>query len=191
MAGSLSAEKLQLRVSQGNNFQVGVISGAYGPFQRGELANTLNMFPAGSGNTWGHGGFGLFVAVTRDFNGDGITDLATGCTNYYTQPTSFLPGVACISSTDEADLANGNLRLFPNPVQSLLNLQVGEMKAGEVEIYCLNNLGQILLQYNVAHPGGEFAFQMPAQSLPNGWYTLAIRSAEGNWAARAPFVKAD
>jgi hypothetical protein len=121
----------------------------------------------------------------------GITDLATGCTNYYTQPTAFLPGVACISSTEEADLANGSLRLFPNPVQSLLNLQIGEMKAGEVEIYCLNNLGQILLQYNVAHPGGEFAFQMPAQSLPNGWYTLAIRSAEGNWTARAPFVKAD
>ncbi len=80
-AGMLRAEKLQLRVSQGNNFQVGIRSGSYGPYQMHPFAQTLNMFPAGSGNTWGHNGMGLFLALTIDSDGDGVPEDTTMSTD--------------------------------------------------------------------------------------------------------------
>ena len=61
-AGMLHAEKLQQRISAGNNFQVGLTSGSYGPIN---VRGNVMMFPAGSGNlTTNYWNFGLMMAVS-------------------------------------------------------------------------------------------------------------------------------
>jgi len=78
-AGMLHAEKLQQRVSAGNNFQLGVTSGSYGPVW---VRGNITMFPAGSGNlTTNYWNFGLMMAVTRDFDGDGVPEDTTMSTD--------------------------------------------------------------------------------------------------------------
>ncbi len=78
-AGFLHAEKRQKRISAGNNFQVGMTAGSYGPFN---TRDNVMMFPAGSGNltsqSWN---FGLMMAVTRDFDGDGVPEDTTMSTD--------------------------------------------------------------------------------------------------------------
>jgi hypothetical protein len=73
LSGQLFAEKLQSRVSQGNNMQVEIQSGAYGPFMVDGSCQgkTQSMFPAGSGNTWGHDAMGFFICAASDLDGDG------------------------------------------------------------------------------------------------------------------------
>ncbi|MFH1069481.1 MAG: hypothetical protein V1794_07640 [Candidatus Glassbacteria bacterium] len=75
LASQASGEKLQSRVSQGNNMQVHVISGACGPFHYDYTATqSKHMFPAGSGNTWGHGAMGFMPCAVSDLNGDGAPE---------------------------------------------------------------------------------------------------------------------
>ncbi|HUU28862.1 MAG TPA: hypothetical protein VM123_13710, partial [archaeon] len=75
LASQTFAEKLQSRVSQGNNMQVHIYTGGSGPFYYDYTArNSKSMFPAGSGNTWGHGAMGMMACAVSDLNGDGAPE---------------------------------------------------------------------------------------------------------------------
>lgn len=75
VSGELFAEKLQSRVSRGNNMQIHVYTGMAGPFYYDHTAtNAKHMFPAGSGNTWGHGAMGFMPCAVSDLNGDGTPE---------------------------------------------------------------------------------------------------------------------
>lgn len=120
-----------------------------------------------------------------------VTDQETGCSNLYANTETYDPDLECYSSTTNLYAESENLRLYPNPVFAELNLSIGEVPAGQVEIAVFNSLGQVVFLKQLFHPGGQFDQTAPVEGLQGGWYIATIRSEEGNWAVRAPFVKAD
>ncbi len=118
-----------------------------------------------------------------------VTDLQTGCSNLYTHTETYDPDLECYSSTDELYSEKSALRLFPNPVSTELNLSIGEAPAGQVEIAVFNTLGQVVFRKQLSHPGGQFDQTASLEGLQGGWYIAAVRSEDGNWAVRAPFIK--
>jgi len=74
LAGQAFGEKLQNRVSQGNNMQVQIYTGQCGPFYYDHRAQGKHMWPAGSGNTWGHGAMGFMACAVSDLDGDGAIE---------------------------------------------------------------------------------------------------------------------
>lgn len=118
-----------------------------------------------------------------------VTNLVTGCSNLYTHNETYDPDLECYSGTDDLNAETSKLRIFPNPVSTELNLSIGEAPAGQAEIAIFNNLGQVVFRKQLFHPGGQLDQAASLEGLQGGWYIATVRSVEGNWAMRAPFVK--
>ncbi|MBK6622882.1 MAG: PKD domain-containing protein [Saprospirales bacterium] len=155
------------------------------------LSYSLQWYQAGTAIP---GATDLTYCITGEGSSDfslEVTDLVTGCTNEYNSQSTYDPQADCISGSSEEFAAQGALNLYPNPVFNELTVEMGDLDSGVVELAVLNGLGQTQLQFRVEHPGGEFVYQVPAHSLLPGWYVLLVKSSDGTWMARAPFVRAD
>ena len=63
--------------------------------------------------------------------------------------------------------------IYPNPTSDFLTIETGE-KAGKLNIFVVNALGEILSQNNIEDGGTLFV-----EELPKGIYTISIISSSG------------
>ena len=118
-----------------------------------------------------------------------VVNLVTGCANEYSSSQTFNPNVDCSTGVRDDAMAGEDLRLYPNPADELLQISIGQIPAGLVEIACYNALGQRLLPQQFAQSGSHFDYEMSVSTLEPGWYILVVRSLENDWVVRKAFVK--
>ena len=73
------------------------------------------------------------------------------------------------------------LKIFPNPVQEVLNWRLEESVTEELEVYLLDQMGRVLAVYDTPHP------TISVNHLSKGTYILQVRSSSGIWTKR--FIK--
>jgi PKD repeat protein len=112
-----------------------------------------------------------------------------------------LTAQGCSSTTDNFDvtiedctgigeLANMPWRIFPNPVNGLLNIEVGLQKDQVLQVNILNLLGQSVYQLAGLTGNGLKKIQVNTTGFKEGVYTVQIRSANGS-VVEKKFVKLD
>jgi hypothetical protein len=81
-------------------------------------------------------------------------------------------------STGAPSWASG-LRLFPNPVSGLLNIEIEAFSGGELSITIKNTQGAALYTRHQNAPSGNLTFQNDVSALPKGIYWLELAAENG------------
>jgi translation elongation factor EF-1alpha len=76
-----------------------------------------------------------------------------------------------------------NIKIYPNPAQDFINIEVENISTSDFNILIINNLGQVVQQDRLT----QNVQQIPVNHLPKGIYTLQIRNEETVYVKR--FVK--
>jgi len=82
---------------------------------------------------------------------------------------------------------NGNLKLFPNPIMDLLNIQFESANEGNVLIQIINVQGKILFQQRFTNQTGINNLSIPLESFQKGLYLCQL--IHGNKLEINKFVK--
>jgi len=91
-------------------------------------------------------------------------------------------GCAFILDTDES--IKKKVEIFPNPVQNILNIKIGEgAKLAEVEIYCVS--GQVKMTNKLS----DVNLSVNIENLPNGLYFITGYDEKGRQIFSRKFVK--
>ncbi len=144
------------------------------------LADTT-MLPASYALQWykgddpipGETGFRYCATETGNY-GLQLTDLATGCINYYESPVLFDPNFDCTIGTFEANqLALG---IFPNPASDQVQIHFGALPSGGGRYRMWDVTGRIVTEGPVS--GGADVLQLSCSNLTTGVYAVEIL-AEG------------
>jgi hypothetical protein len=88
----------------------------------------------------------------------------------YGTPVDFdllMPTKSVINKSD-------NLKIYPNPAQDFINIEIENVSKLDFNILIINNLGQIVQQVILT----QNVQQIPVSHLPKGIYTLQIRKEE-------------
>lgn len=90
------------------------------------------------------------------------------------------PFIVDLSDVPETKIANGNLRIYPNPANETLNIsgQIGTEEQ-KVRIELLNLLGERIMNYEIL--GGSLNFTMNMYDLPIGMYVVRLQSGTDLW----------
>ncbi|MCR9171985.1 MAG: T9SS type A sorting domain-containing protein [bacterium] len=111
-----------------------------------------------------------------------MSDANVIVTQGFHQPTSELNSIFEISKADE-------LKLYPNPVQSELNIEYNSNGGGEATVQIFDAFGRLVLsdQINVGN-NSEVTLKVDAYSFEPGQYQVVILSDTGE-TARSKFIK--
>lgn len=105
-------------------------------------------------------------AVNGDFNSGGDSP------DRLDSPLSLSENVASsLAAVEQLDL---NMKVFPNPVQDRLNLQVEGSENGRFELRLLNTAGQLVRSAQVLIANGRSNEQLEVTELPAGLYFLHL-----------------
>lgn len=104
-----------------------------------------------------------------------VTDLATGCTNFYSQLVVYNPAFDCTVGTDELNvLAMG---IFPNPVHGRLQVQFGKPVNGEGLLRIWDATGRLVQSLTLLT--GISVQNVDCSSLAAGMYALEVLTSSG------------
>ncbi len=103
-----------------------------------------------------------------------VTDLATGCSNYYESPVLFDPDYDCTIGTDEAHRLT--LGIFPNPASSLVQIRFSPLPPGGGIYRVWDITGRVLTTGPLS--GGTDNLSLLCADLNTGVYTVEI-TADG------------
>jgi uncharacterized protein YjdB len=70
-----------------------------------------------------------------------------------------------------------DLKVFPNPVHGILNIESSEMAIGNVTIHVSNQLGSVLISKVASVSNNHLAEQLDMNLLPGGLYIISITDA--------------
>ncbi|MCB0543136.1 MAG: T9SS type A sorting domain-containing protein [Saprospiraceae bacterium] len=152
------------------------------------LADTMSL-PASYALQWYNGddpipgatGFRYCATVSGDY-GLQVTDLETGCTNFYAAPVVYNPDFDCTVGIGEAPLAA--LGIFPNPVSDVVNIHLDRALQGTAILRLWDVTGRLIATDHVE--AGTDTHTLSCGHIANGSYLLEISS--GDFRAIAPFV---
>ncbi len=117
------------------------------------------------------GATGFRYCATENGNyGLQVTDLATGCTNFYSASIIYDPAFDCTVGTNE--YAMQALGLFPNPASGQVQITLPENIAGNARLNVWDAMGRLVSRDVV--PAGIQQFQMDCTGWANGVYHLEI-----------------
>ena len=156
------------------------------------LNNSLRLFdtlalPAEYSLQWyneaapipGETGF-RYCATTGGTYGLEVTDLNTGCTNFFSQLVVYNPAFDCTVGTgNPVALAMG---IFPNPAHDELHLRFEKPLSGEGLLRIWDATGRLIRTIPTA-PGAT-AMQIDCMNLVSGLFTLEMISGEGRGSAK-------
>ncbi|NJN77327.1 MAG: T9SS type A sorting domain-containing protein [Saprospiraceae bacterium] len=131
----------------------------------------MDTYLEGLGGPYGGSSSGNGVIATLEYYKKG--------NEIYGNPINF----DLIMPTETVINESQNLKIYPNPAQEFLNIELENQPNFDYNILVINNLGQI------AHQGilTQNVQQIEIQHLPKGIYTLQIRNEEAVFVKR--FVK--
>jgi hypothetical protein len=117
-----------------------------------------------------------FVYVTGTYSGtsvnfDPFMDTMNLSTSFDGNFDLFVAGYKPIGSSVQNLAAKYNVRVYPNPVQDVLNIENGE---GMASIY--NSMGQLIQQFSIV----SNIYALNTASLPRGQYILTIVKENGD-----------
>lgn len=141
---------------------------------------------AGGTITAGEGTY--MVSVTWGEPGEGTLyveeETSAGCMG---TSETFVVTIDDCTGIDEF-INNSEVRIFPNPAASLLNVQTSNTVNGQFDLLVLNQLGQIVAQQNYTANNEKFSAQLEISSLSEGLYILQIKKG-GEILANKQFLK--
>ena len=156
------------------------------------LNNSLRLFdtlalPADYSLQWyseaapipGETGF-RYCATASGTYGLLVTDLSTGCTNFFSQLVVYNPAFDCtVGTNDPATLAMG---IFPNPAQETLHIRLEKALSSDGLLRIWDATGRLTRTIPMA--AGTSALSVDCTALVSGLFTLEMISTEGRGSAK-------
>ncbi|MEZ4921330.1 MAG: PKD domain-containing protein [Saprospiraceae bacterium] len=102
-----------------------------------------------------------------------ITDLETGCTNYFEQSETWDPAYECLTGTQQYAVAG--LGIYPVPAQSEVWIQTGQ-ESGILRVYHINGV----LAESIRVAVGSDRIRINVQDYPAGVYAIVFQTNTGN-----------
>ncbi len=138
-------------------------------------------YDTAGGGTWKHTTYFTYAYNSHDqmtsmtgesYNALGFPEYAYGdpMARYYYE--SYTVGVNDVAA------ANGEVNIFPNPAQNLININLKWNNAQAFTVSIFNMNGAIVRQWNVASTAA-YTTSIPTESLATGTYVVRISGAEG------------
>lgn len=104
--------------------------------------------------------------------------------NYYRIRATNIYGYDSYSEVTEAFIGSRepSLGVFPNPVTNgIINLQMKNYPAGNYKVRLVSPAGQVLLNRDFAHPGGNYVEKIPWRyEMAHGMYSLQVIHPDGS-----------
>jgi len=119
---------------------------------------------------WEWNGSSLITTVI-DTDGDGVTDDTDTCPDTPNGETVNSTGCSSVQLSVDDEILNNSLKLYPNPVTSILTIESKNVAISKVEIYSI--LGEKIKEIN-----SNFG-SIATDNLPNGMYLIKIYSEKG------------
>jgi len=101
----------------------------------------------------------------------GSTNVSTGINNLTAQGVS------------------NNVKLYPNPVNGAMNLEIDSDKSQRISLSVVNGIGQIVWTDVATFSAGTSTVSNDFSFLPNGLYTLIMSSEDGSRSSTLKFAK--
>ncbi len=109
-----------------------------------------------------------------------VTDLATGCTNFFSQLVVYNPNFDCtVGTNDPAALVMG---IFPNPAHDALQVRLGKPLGNDGLLRIWDATGRLIRTIPMA--SGATALEVDCSSLVSGLFSLEMISGEGRGSAK-------
>jgi len=109
-----------------------------------------------------------------------VTDLATGCSNSYSQNIAYNPNFPnCVSPADDLKNIAPDMRIMPNPSNGHFSLLLEVNTTLEGELSVLDPLGRLLSRQWMQLSSGQNRVAMDLSQLPDGLYLLHWQSPLG------------
>lgn len=102
----------------------------------------------------------------------------------YSDAVSCEPLAPVIVSTDTPETPDPILTLYPNPVESILNIDIHYPQSTSAEMFIIDLQGQILYQSHTMLTTGNNRLSYTTDQLPAGMYVAQIRDHNGYTTAR-------
>jgi len=74
---------------------------------------------------------------------------------------------------------NGDLSVYPNPAEALINIEFTLNETGSVDIRIVNLNGQVILKQQQVVSEGNQKIQIPIDNFVSGFYIIQLRQKEG------------
>jgi PKD domain len=128
---------------------------------------------------------GLDYCVTVfDFYTLEVTDLATGCTNSFTQSVPFIPGAGCAATGTTHPLAAYDIRLSPNPTSGKIELSMYAAEAGHITIRIRSIHSQLMYGEASEFGQGLFRKEIDLTGVAAGLYLVELEVDGKIWTER-------
>lgn len=150
-------------------------------------SHDLNYNPAPSG-------IPFFVMICPDKDNPGNSTViradagfGNGMFNAYYQPALN----QCMANLDIVQLTNevNNLRVYPNPASTVLNVDFELNKADDVSITVLNTMGQVVATDNMSSVVGVQNTMLDVSNLESGMYIVKIRTSDSETTRNVSVIK--
>lgn len=104
-----------------------------------------------------------------------VTDLATGCTNFFSQLVVYNPNFDCTVGTE--DLNALTMGIFPNPVHDQLQVRFGKPVSGDGLLRMWDATGRLVRTMTVV--SGTVTLQVDCGGLAAGIFVVDVVSGDG------------
>lgn len=91
------------------------------------------------------------------------------------------PMTVAISGVEQADAADGGLRIYPQPTAGAFTVELGSGVSGEVRVVVRDGVGREVLRTTERSQGGAFGYSADLSGLPAGVYYVEVESGARRW----------
>jgi hypothetical protein len=93
--------------------------------------------------------------------------------------------IADPTGTKELLANNGNFKVYPNPTNDLIQIQINDLKSEKVSLKILDISGKTIKEEQIAvQPSQEFQIERSLKGLPKGIYILTVKDYEQIYSAK-------
>ncbi|MEM6318267.1 MAG: T9SS type A sorting domain-containing protein [Bacteroidota bacterium] len=127
------------------------------------------------GNLLDHTAFALCIEETGKY-GIELTNSTSGCSNYFESTYTYDEDGICSTSAEEIPSDVADIRLYPNPVQNQLTIELTSATSfNNGTLYVLNMLGQRMHSRVVDNHRGTQVFQVDLTTYAKGMYLVQLQ----------------
>ena len=161
----------------------------------GYVNYNVPAFPPDFVNTKANDAFFTNVNYVGAFPYTGTTtdNWMYGWCNFDPLNTSY--DTTCYTAPDHTAVSNvygnvGQLKVYPNPAQSIVNIAVEMTQVGQLQIMILDRTGRVVKEvYNGGALPGSLSYQVSTTDMPNGMYVVSVNANGKHAIAKLNVIK--